>query len=62
MIERSGLIHGEWDGQHLRITGDELIGGRHPASALIDALTPASLHTRYAAISRVSVTRSVRRA
>lgn len=43
VIERSGLIHGEWDGEQLRITSDELIGGRHPASALIDALALADL-------------------
>ena len=43
VIGRSGLIYGAWDGQQLRITGDDLIAGRHPASALLDALRGADL-------------------
>jgi hypothetical protein len=38
LIERAGLVHADFDGERLRITGDELVTGCHPASALINAL------------------------
>ncbi|PZG24668.1 hypothetical protein C1I98_35315 [Spongiactinospora gelatinilytica] len=37
-VARAGLVYAEWDGERCRITGDELIEGRHPASRLITAL------------------------
>ncbi|MET7678965.1 hypothetical protein [Streptomyces sp. NPDC005423] len=38
LIGRSGLVDADFDGERLRITGDELITGPHPASTLINAL------------------------
>ncbi|MDP9616492.1 hypothetical protein [Streptomyces demainii] len=38
LIGRAGLVHADFDGTRLRITGDELITGPCPASALINAL------------------------
>ncbi|MFI6547175.1 hypothetical protein ACIBO9_28395 [Streptomyces prunicolor] len=38
VIGRAGLVHAEWNGEELRITGDELIDGPRPASRLINAL------------------------
>lgn len=38
LIGRAGLVHADFDGERLRITGDEIITGPHPASALINAL------------------------
>jgi len=38
LIGRAGLVHADFDGERLRITGDELITGPRPASALINAL------------------------
>jgi hypothetical protein len=38
VIGRSGLVHANWDGTLLRVTGTELIDGPRPASALIRAL------------------------
>lgn len=37
-MARAGLVYAEWDGRRCRITGDELIEGRHAASRLIAAL------------------------
>ena len=37
-LGRSGLVHAEWDGTELRVTGTELIDGPRPASSLIRAL------------------------
>lgn len=43
VVGRSGLVHGEWNGAELRITGSEIIAGSRPASALVDALARAQL-------------------
>jgi hypothetical protein len=43
VVERAGLVHGEWDGTALAITGSEIVAGPDPAGALIGALSRAEL-------------------
>lgn len=43
VIGRAGLVHARWDGEQLRIIGDELITGLRPASALVEALRSTDL-------------------
>ncbi|MFJ5951330.1 hypothetical protein [Streptomyces noursei] len=38
VIGRAGLVHAEWNGAELRVTGQELIEGPRPASRLVNAL------------------------
>lgn len=43
VIERAGLLHAEWDGAKLRITADQILSMRHPASMLVQVLGAADL-------------------
>ncbi|MFK0142663.1 hypothetical protein [Streptomyces murinus] len=43
VIGRAGLVHAEWDGDQLHVTGQELIEGPRPASRMINALTGKQL-------------------
>ncbi|MFF4305528.1 hypothetical protein [Streptomyces sp. NPDC001601] len=47
VIGRAGLVHAEWDGDQLRITGQELIEGPRPASRMINALHGKQLVVGY---------------